>query len=145
MIIFLSLQDTNEWFIKEREEKYYLLELLQCHESNLQNYPQLTKKYRLSIIPSIAVESWHVWGFLLKALSASSSVFCLAWWHSKALLAFTKIKSLDHLTFTWTVLHLAKLGTMGFFLLLFSGILWSSSISSNMCFLFIAAPFPVVS
>lgn len=136
MIIFLSLQYTNEWFIKEREEKYYLLELLQCHESNLQNYPQLTKKYRLSIIPSLAVESWHVWGFLLKALSASSSFFCLAWWHSKALLAFTKIKSLDHLTFTWTVLHLAKLGTMGFFyyyFLVYSG----AALSPAICVFFL--------
>lgn len=97
----------------------YLLELLQGHESDSQKYPQLTKKYRLCLIPSVAEESWHVQSFLLKALSASSSFFCLAWWHSKVLLAFAEIKSWDHLTSTWTGLHLAKLGNMGFFFFFF--------------------------
>jgi len=71
----------------------YLLELLQCHESDSQKYPQLIKKHRLCLIPSVAEEGWHVQSFLLKALSASSSFFCLARWLSKALLAFTEIKS----------------------------------------------------
>lgn len=110
----------HKWMIYKRrwrKKSCYLLELLQGLESDSQEYPQLTKKYCLCLIPSVAEESWHVQSFLLKALSASSSFFCLAWWHSTPFSAFTEIKSWDHLTSTWTVLHLAKWGTVGFFFL----------------------------
>lgn len=108
----------------------------------------------------------YVQSFFLKALSTSSSFFCLIQWRNKALLAFTEIKSWGNLTSTWTVLHLARWGTI----ILFSfipcctwvlaweqvlesrgrSIFWYSveqfsSSSSILSFLFIAAPLPVVS